>query len=537
MSENLKQKAFALVGRSNTDVKSAGVVEDDPEKHTFFRIKSLDEAQKGKLSPLPSSATVRSPRLASSTSSSRLESSGTHQTSFRRVTTISSLPFPSPSSDITIQGVMSSPRPRSTVTKTENDPVASVLLEDEEQESEEVEAKEEDDFLNMVNPFCLPEFEGLPDFQPPIQLSREEILKKYGVISEDLEEAEDVGDVDKSKEDFEDEYDEEESYEDDDDWEDNKFGRGSSHAPMPPQAVSERSNSFYARKLGGELISAVSDNVSEDISKMHCNAGDDENNDDSNDEGDYKEEEEGEEEEEEEGEGEEEEEGDRVNMGYHIVLQRRLLLANRYQVREEDLASQLTEHDKIQGLKMLPVKVQECDGGQYSSVYAINNVLRPNDDVYCSKRARNINLYLSPVNEFLEKNELACITDVVVIVPKDGFTSPLMDGLIFISDKPIEKKDHAKYDNYTLNEFETLWNRVENGIEHPGGSLIPVAFFHVLGCFQNKPVTVKLKSGMPCSHILVKFIRPEGEGSNIDVRFIGFKGFYETALMPCEVTL
>eukprot|EP00056_Hartaetosiga_gracilis_P012452 m.198949 g.198949 ORF g.198949 m.198949 type:complete len:77 (+) comp13691_c2_seq1:68-298(+) len=67
--------------------------------------------------------------------------------------------------------------------------------------------------------------------------------------------------------------------------------------------------------------------------------------------------------------------------------------------------------------------------------------------------------------------------------------------------------------------------------------VVPAAFIHITENDLDKTVTFPVKSAIPCKNILVKLIRPEGEGTNIDARFIGFKGYFNTALMPFKEIL
>eukprot|EP00056_Hartaetosiga_gracilis_P012451 m.198940 g.198940 ORF g.198940 m.198940 type:complete len:167 (+) comp13691_c1_seq1:71-571(+) len=152
----------------------------------------------------------------------------------------------------------------------------------------------------------------------------------------------------------------------------------------------------------------------------------------------------------------------------HVQFLAAMRRANRRQERRRNFTSQELEHlldkqDELKGLTMMPIKLESCDGGNHSASYSARNIVKPDDEVYCSLSARNINLEFSPSGEFFERNATAFLTDVVVISPSIGFTSPLMDGIVLLSNRTITELDHKKFDDYTQEKFNAYWEEIEKG--------------------------------------------------------------------------
>eukprot|EP00056_Hartaetosiga_gracilis_P001160 m.42531 g.42531 ORF g.42531 m.42531 type:complete len:408 (-) comp10523_c1_seq6:930-2153(-) len=171
--------------------------------------------------------------------------------------------------DITIQGIVSVPRPR--VLSNDGKPsnanemeISDVVEEEEEGDNEKGEDdddRDEDGFI-LNNPFCLPEFEGLPEFEAPPQLSHDDILRKYGILekgsdSEAKEVNKEHGNDDNPYEDLQPSEASGDIFEnsDEEDENSNEFDgtvatKKNSHLPQPPPSTADKTNSFYARKHG-----------------------------------------------------------------------------------------------------------------------------------------------------------------------------------------------------------------------------------------------------------------------------------------------
>lgn len=157
-------------------------------------------------------------------------------------------------------------------------------------------------------------------------------------------------------------------------------------------------------------------------------------------------------------------------------------------------------------------QVLHQDGGEYEpNVYSLSNLFVDNEDVYCSVRPRNVNICMQHKPDasfdFIPR---FMITEIVVKAPTVGFTSPILDGLIFVSDVEIKASDVARYDNY--DSEQTVINDER------------IFYFK----FDEPSCLYRLKLSKPVGgrYILLKLLRSKGVGENIDIKFFGVRGYF-----------
>ena len=199
---------------------------------------------------------------------------------------------------------------------------------------------------------------------------------------------------------------------------------------------------------------------------------------------------------------------------------------------ESALSRNVPEKD---GNRFLQFHLVRTDGGEYAPAYPISNILRNDKSVYCSMKARNVNILLKYQPDAHCTDAAFVLTSFLVKAPYSGFTSPCKEGLLFVSNEPITFESTAKYDNFTLAKYRELEQRARAG-DVARDSSIPAAFFR-LSSSAEYSCSETLKIPTSGKYILIKLIRGESrEGrrgpGNIDLQFIGFRGLIGKSSAP-----
>ncbi|OLL25299.1 hypothetical protein NEOLI_003433 [Neolecta irregularis DAH-3] len=91
---------------------------------------------------------------------------------------------------------------------------------------------------------------------------------------------------------------------------------------------------------------------------------------------------------------------------------------------------------------VIKTRIVECDGGCYDSAsFPVQNVIEDTSDVYCTANFANVNLSIAQRN-FMPFN----LAQVIIRAPAHGFTSPVRDGLLFVSMNEIKIDETRLYD-------------------------------------------------------------------------------------------
>jgi len=166
----------------------------------------------------------------------------------------------------------------------------------------------------------------------------------------------------------------------------------------------------------------------------------------------------------------------------------------------------------------LGFEIMYCDGGNFSSTYNVDNILKNDNTVYCSKKSSNVNIILRFSDPILGVMDSAfVISKLVVKAPTHGFTAPCKEGLIFVSHEPISIEATQKYDDFTEADYRALFenSKVDDSW--------PAAFFRL---DPNTNMTTQvIQPNRSGKYILVKLLRAEGDADNIDLQYLGLIGF------------
>jgi len=171
-------------------------------------------------------------------------------------------------------------------------------------------------------------------------------------------------------------------------------------------------------------------------------------------------------------------------------------------------------------LKLLKFSVVSSDGGHFAQNYCVENIISQDASVYCSKKRHNTNIVLK-----FEENFPFTITHVIVKAPEHGFNSPIGEGLIFTSYDFPDVSQTSKFDNYDAHMYESYISSHCSSVSsscnlHPSD---PAAYFKSMKntwcSIQKLPIP---RSG---NYVVVKLLRSRNDGENVDIQYIGFKGF------------
>lgn len=205
------------------------------------------------------------------------------------------------------------------------------------------------------------------------------------------------------------------------------------------------------------------------------------------------------------------------------------------------------------GLSAQPIRVEmlSCDGGSLdfddSGRYNAENLLQDNSSVYCTAKLENVNILLRGAG-----SRPFTLSKIIIKAPQRSFTSPVKDGLIFVSMNRIDSGDTRIFDRLDPESESSLGNdndcdsdlqRLLEGQELPSTTtclednkvhkdiIRPQAYFVVderqgsatidfLPPLSGRYVHVKLLSGQPFDSYPGRF-----ERDNIDIQAILLYGY------------
>ncbi|KAF9312277.1 hypothetical protein BG003_006447 [Podila horticola] len=174
-----------------------------------------------------------------------------------------------------------------------------------------------------------------------------------------------------------------------------------------------------------------------------------------------------------------------------------------------------------------------ADGGEFNAAHSVENVLKNDTSVYCSRRSTNINICL----KLAESNQSFVLTQFKAKAPTTGFTAPCKEGLIFISHQPIPLETTAYFDNMTRQDYDEYMKFIKDGprfgkmLEQHGpaaDAMIPAAFFQLDGAQDT--CTLDFTPNRSGRYVLIKLLRSRCTNSlqrpeNIDLQYLGLIGF------------
>ncbi|KAF9117345.1 hypothetical protein BGW39_002265, partial [Mortierella sp. 14UC] len=174
-----------------------------------------------------------------------------------------------------------------------------------------------------------------------------------------------------------------------------------------------------------------------------------------------------------------------------------------------------------------------ADGGEFNAAHAVENVLKNDSSVYCSRRSTNINICL----KLSQPHQTFVLTQFKAKAPTTGFTAPCKEGLIFVSHEPIQLEKTALFDNMTRQMYNDYMDTVQDKTgygqmyQNHGAdtdALIPAAFFQLGG--PDETCTVDFTPNRSGRYVLIKLLRSRCTNSlqrpeNIDLQYLGLIGF------------
>ncbi|ORY79883.1 hypothetical protein BCR37DRAFT_414464 [Protomyces lactucae-debilis] len=98
--------------------------------------------------------------------------------------------------------------------------------------------------------------------------------------------------------------------------------------------------------------------------------------------------------------------------------------------------------DETGSVQPLKLEMIDCDGGSLdfdSGRYMAENLLRNDTSVYCTAKLENVNILLKSAKPFV-------LTEMVIKAPQRSFTSPVKDGLIWVSMERPDLERTAEFD-------------------------------------------------------------------------------------------
>ena len=104
--------------------------------------------------------------------------------------------------------------------------------------------------------------------------------------------------------------------------------------------------------------------------------------------------------------------------------------------------------------------------------------------------------------------------------------SPISDALVFVSSRTVSLDDFTAYDDFTVEDYRRfLARKAAAGESLDEGE--PAALLSTADAAADGTVTVELLPRRTGRYIAVKFLRSinSAHSSNIDVEYVGFKGF------------
>lgn len=198
-----------------------------------------------------------------------------------------------------------------------------------------------------------------------------------------------------------------------------------------------------------------------------------------------------------------------------------------------------------------PYYIFECTGGQHSKEYKLQNVMDDDASVYCTRIQRNANIVLARRSIHSNCTSIPfTLKEIYIRSPKEGYTSPLANGFVFIC---TEKTPISAFDSYNTidinrmidesrnNSSSSFVNRTNSRIALPDTPrtlpVVPISVTSLLFFQMDKNLpTFNYKFPSPIKgvkYIHIKMLNSFGNRENIDVQFIGIKADDDALTFPC----
>jgi hypothetical protein len=173
----------------------------------------------------------------------------------------------------------------------------------------------------------------------------------------------------------------------------------------------------------------------------------------------------------------------------------------------------------------MPLKILSTDGGAWSDMYNVQNILFYGGRCYCTAEGKNANVNVIFCHE---SERLMWISSLMVVAPTYGYTAPIESGVVFVShDVSVVESSH-KFNNMTEEKWEELKKNYKNSFELQTAGC-PIAYFKCDP--ESRRVVVNLSFPFPVGrYVLLKMIKPSwpspnaSSAPNIDIEYFAVFG-------------
>jgi len=169
--------------------------------------------------------------------------------------------------------------------------------------------------------------------------------------------------------------------------------------------------------------------------------------------------------------------------------------------------------------KELNLKLVSCSAEDWSNYYGIQNLFKRDTSVFCTKRGycANVNVVCS-IEDFPE-GSICFVKELELTAPLGGFTRPVKDAIVFLSQELVPVEDKTDTDNMTNLQFDS---------EHRFPSERKVKYLPdaYLTCSRKGLVRHEFAEAVPTKFIHLKLLTAYGTDDNIDVCFFGARGYF-----------
>jgi hypothetical protein len=167
-------------------------------------------------------------------------------------------------------------------------------------------------------------------------------------------------------------------------------------------------------------------------------------------------------------------------------------------------------------LKWLQFELVSSDGGQFSEDYRCEYMLDNDASVYCTLKKENTNIILK-----IAESSSFVLTHILIKAPETGFTCPIGSGLIFVYDDLPSVDSTSRFDSFSPAKYrQYMQSKIENNERINESD--PALFFDLRDGWYTLQ---KLPIPRFGRYVLIKLIRSRNVGENVDIQYIGFKGF------------
>lgn len=169
------------------------------------------------------------------------------------------------------------------------------------------------------------------------------------------------------------------------------------------------------------------------------------------------------------------------------------------------------------------------DGGEYSSIHSHDNLCL--DDLSCYSSAIGRSAAVNVTAKW-QGQGTCTIEGVTIRVPVEGYNSLVAQAIVFASLGEPCVEQLASFDAVqTEQDYKQEVQRWAHQAHINPSIPKPVAFVSMRG---RHAVRVPAAVPRSCKYVVVKLLRPSGNGNNVDVEYVGLHGWFGRRCCPCR---